>query len=239
MLTEHAQPIDCRAPPFLCSMSLHARLVDEKTGLHLDEGGFSRVNYMSEPYDNTVIRYSKVEPLEKRQRGFLSRAPAARDEFTMDVRVEQWRQQLAAERKVAEKVLASSLARAGLSVTSPGPGGGGVAVANAPPFSPLRAGGAPDDAGFSNSASLSPRRRNFTLRTQYDRLHDLRSTGDLYGTATIHKPTGRHLDAGMHATSAQAIGDGMDTAVLESPKHRVVNSMRDFYRPSGVQLGGE
>ena len=65
-------------------------------------GMFGRPEYKGEPYVDSNI-YLKQVPLDKRKKGFGSRDIAKRDEFTLHIRTEQYRELLNGEQKIEQK----------------------------------------------------------------------------------------------------------------------------------------
>jgi hypothetical protein len=55
------------------------------------EGLFGKLEYKSHVFDDS-LGYLKTTPLDARKRGFGSRLPNVRDEFTKHIRTEQYRE---------------------------------------------------------------------------------------------------------------------------------------------------
>eukprot|EP01029_Cantina_marsupialis_P029557 TRINITY_DN781839_c0_g1_i1.p1 TRINITY_DN781839_c0_g1~~TRINITY_DN781839_c0_g1_i1.p1 ORF type:complete len:210 (-),score=64.77 TRINITY_DN781839_c0_g1_i1:256-885(-) len=62
------------------------------------EGYFSKINYKPEPYVDSNL-YIKKQPLDSRKNGFGSKDCSKRDEFTLHIRTEQYRELLKGETK--------------------------------------------------------------------------------------------------------------------------------------------
>lgn len=167
-------------------------------------------SYVPEPYTE-MQRYSEIEKLDTRKKGFGTRDASRRGEFTATIRTEQYRETLKKEQRITNKIAAQSnnqelLAR----------------MAAQPPSN------FPDelketeflyDIGRGNTTEFDPKARRDTF----------------YRIRTSNDPPMR---IGPYRRSSQVVGDGAWNTAYTKPQHGHVSPMKNFHDRSHLQVQG-
>lgn len=181
----------------------------------LADGMFDAPTYWPEPYQ-PGISFLKEQPMSKRKIGFGNGDAMKRSEFSSSIRTAQYRKQLEAEGKMADKVADVAMTklgitRADLSIT-----------ASTEPLSSTAKLGA---------STLSPSKtRSFAKKTQFDRNRDIRD--DVYERTTIHSPK-KNIDLGSMSTSSRAIGAAAAGIEPTAPAYPRRSVTKEFFRGNG------